>query len=187
MNETCAMAIRIDEVTSARHSLMPCTKYFPLLVPPDSAFTLMASSQASPGSLTSSLVDDIFFILRKCGLRAMASGNVQVITHFLPGSCCSKLTCHSSAQCCSALLGELNNLIANTLRDALAGRLSAGGGPSKLLSGAPSSTSEGQLSGSGQQASSSEYTTALNNRQGRHSVLGRRLTLALFFIHRTQP
>eukprot|EP00798_Chlamydomonas_sp_ICE-L_P008858 gene8858-3742_t len=30
-----------------------------------------------PGSLTSSMVDDVFFILRKCGLRALTSGSVQ--------------------------------------------------------------------------------------------------------------
>ena len=71
--------------------------------------------QASPGSITSSLVDDVFFILRKCGLRAIASGSVQ---------------------CCAALLGELNNLVANTLRDALTAKL-AGGGAAKLLAAAP--------------------------------------------------
>ncbi len=71
-------------------------------------------SQASPGSLTSSLVDDVFFILRKCGLRALASGSVQ---------------------CCTALLTELNNLLANTLRDALAGRMA--GGAARLLAAAP--------------------------------------------------
>lgn len=63
MNETCSLAIRIDET--------------------------------SPGSLTSSLVDDVFFILHKCGSRALSSG---------------------SAQCSVALLAELNNLVANTLR-----------------------------------------------------------------------
>lgn len=33
--------------------------------------------EAAPGALTSSSVDDVFFILRKCGLRALASGSVQ--------------------------------------------------------------------------------------------------------------
>jgi hypothetical protein len=34
--------------------------------------------QVSSGSLTSSMVDDVFYILRKCGLRVLASGSVQV-------------------------------------------------------------------------------------------------------------
>lgn len=34
--------------------------------------------EVGPGQLTSSLVDDVFFILRKCGMRALASSSAQV-------------------------------------------------------------------------------------------------------------
>lgn len=76
----------------------------------------------SPGSLTSSLVDDVFFILKKCGARALSTGSVQ---------------------CAAALLGEVNDLLANQLRGALAGRLA--GGPARLLAAIGSSKEEGAL------------------------------------------
>jgi hypothetical protein len=50
----------------------------------------------------------------QCGMRALASGSVQ---------------------CCAALLAELNNVLGNTLRDALASRLAPG--PARLLAVAP--------------------------------------------------
>lgn len=49
----------------------------------------------NPNAQTSSMVDDVFFIARKCGRRAMAT---------------------SSHQCVCALLGEINNLLANEFR-----------------------------------------------------------------------
>jgi hypothetical protein len=51
--------------------------------------------------LTTSMVDDVFFILQKCGQRALASGNLQ---------------------CVCAILGQLNNLLASNLRQALDSR-----------------------------------------------------------------
>lgn len=51
-----------------------------------------------PDALTSSMVDDAFYILKKCGSRALATGSVQ---------------------CVAALLGELNDLLANSYRGAL--------------------------------------------------------------------
>ncbi|EFJ43661.1 component of oligomeric golgi complex 4 [Volvox carteri f. nagariensis] len=50
------------------------------------------------GALTSSMVDDVFFILRKVGLRALAAGQFQAT---------------------AALLAELNNVLANLFRNAL--------------------------------------------------------------------
>jgi hypothetical protein len=51
-----------------------------------------------PDALTSSMVDDTFYILRKCGSRALATGSVQVV---------------------AALLGELNDALAGAYRGAL--------------------------------------------------------------------
>ncbi|GAX77377.1 hypothetical protein CEUSTIGMA_g4823.t1 [Chlamydomonas eustigma] len=109
MNETCSLAVRIDE--------------------------------SSPGSLTSSLVDDVFFILRKCGLRAMASGSVQ---------------------CCAALLAELNNVVSNLLKESLGGKVAAQGAAARLLAAAPSAA---DLAGRTDTVPSSamEYAVALNN------------------------
>ena len=49
-------------------------------------------------ALTTSMVDDVFFILQKCGRRALATGSVQ---------------------CVCAVLGQLNTLLAHNLRAAL--------------------------------------------------------------------
>eukprot|EP00878_Enallax_costatus_P037865 GHUV01042925.1.p2 GENE.GHUV01042925.1~~GHUV01042925.1.p2 ORF type:complete len:100 (-),score=12.21 GHUV01042925.1:117-416(-) len=66
------------------------------------------------GSLTSSMVDDVFFILKKCGSRALA-------TH--------------SIHCACAVLGQLNDLMANKFKAAVVAELA--GGPGKLLAAAP--------------------------------------------------
>lgn len=52
----------------------------------------------SEDALTTSMVDDVFFILQKCGRRALATANLQ---------------------CLCAVLGQLNNLLSNSLRSAL--------------------------------------------------------------------
>lgn len=52
----------------------------------------------SADALTTSMVDDVFFILQKCGRRALATGNLQ---------------------CLCAILGQINNLLSNSLRTAL--------------------------------------------------------------------
>jgi hypothetical protein len=52
----------------------------------------------SEDALTTSMVDDVFFILQKCGRRALATGSLQ---------------------CLCAILGQLNNLLSNSLRAAL--------------------------------------------------------------------
>lgn len=49
-------------------------------------------------TLTTSMVDDVFFILAKCGRRAMATG---------------------SPPCVCAILGQVNALLSTTLRPAL--------------------------------------------------------------------
>ncbi|KAG1668624.1 hypothetical protein FOA52_001493 [Chlamydomonas sp. UWO 241] len=99
--------------------------------------------EVSPGQLTSSLVDDVFFILRKCGMRALASG---------------------SPSAAAPLLAELDNLIGNVLRDALSARLAPG--PARLLVAAPE---PGAASGGGSDAlmdsgdRPAEHCVALNN------------------------
>jgi hypothetical protein len=66
------------------------------------------------GSLTSSVVDDAFFILKKCGSRALATRSIH---------------------CVCAILGQLNDLLANKLKGALLAKIASG--PSKLLAAAP--------------------------------------------------
>ncbi|KAI8468195.1 MAG: component of oligomeric golgi complex 4 [Monoraphidium minutum] len=94
-----------------------------------------------PDALTSSMVDDAFYILKKCGGRALATGSVQ---------------------CVAALLGGLNDALANAYRGALQARLS--GGPSRLVAAAP------QLPGSAPAmldaaaaAAAAEHAVAINN------------------------
>jgi hypothetical protein len=60
------------------------------------------------------MVDDVFFILKKCGSRALATQNIH---------------------CVCAVLGQLNDLAANKFKAAATVRLA--GGPSKLLAAAP--------------------------------------------------
>ncbi|KAF5839443.1 hypothetical protein DUNSADRAFT_727 [Dunaliella salina] len=53
---------------------------------------LSMTLQLIPGSLTSSMVDDVFFIFRKCALRALTTSSVQVrsfaYTAIRPPSAC---------------------------------------------------------------------------------------------------
>ena len=69
----------------------------------------------APGALTGSAVDDVFYLLKRCGGRALATGSVQ---------------------CAAALLGEANDLLAGPYRAALQARLAAGG-PARLAAAAP--------------------------------------------------
>ncbi|GFR44917.1 hypothetical protein Agub_g6002, partial [Astrephomene gubernaculifera] len=113
LDETAAMAVRIDEVL--------------------------------PGALTSSMVDDVFYILRKVGLRALAAGQFQAA---------------------AALLAELNNVLANSFRNALQSKLSAG--PSKALAALPAAlTGPIELpqgsSSSSPSAALTDWCVALNN------------------------
>lgn len=66
------------------------------------------------GTLTSSMVDDVFFILKKCGSRALATQSIH---------------------CACAVVGQLNDLMANKFKAAVMAKLS--GGPGKLLAAAP--------------------------------------------------
>ena len=58
----------------------------------------IAIDEWSPDALTTSMVDDVFFVLQKCGGRALAIGSLQ---------------------CLCAILGQLNNLLRDSLRAAL--------------------------------------------------------------------
>ncbi|GIL67932.1 hypothetical protein Vafri_21202, partial [Volvox africanus] len=91
------------------------------------------------GALTSSMVDDVFFILRKVGLRALAAGQFQAT---------------------AALLAELNNVLANQFRNALQAKLSVG--PAKALAALPA-----QLAGAGVDVQGSpslnDMMVAINN------------------------
>lgn len=66
------------------------------------------------GSLTTSMVDDVFFLLLKASRRALATG---------------------SAQCASAVISQINNVLCNQFRGALEARLQ--GGPARLLAAMP--------------------------------------------------
>ena len=71
----------------------------------------------SPGQLTSSLVDDVFYILLKCGRRSGLTGSVQ---------------------CTCAVLNHVANLLSGEVRDALTQRLR--GAPGRLLSALQAAT-----------------------------------------------
>ena len=58
----------------------------------------IAIDEWSQDALTTSMVDDVFFVLQKCGGRALAIGSLQ---------------------CLCAILGQLNNLLRDSLRSAL--------------------------------------------------------------------
>lgn len=58
----------------------------------------IAIDEWSADALTTSMVDDVFFILQKCGGRALAIGSLQPLC---------------------AILGQLNNLLRDSLRSAL--------------------------------------------------------------------
>ena len=58
----------------------------------------IAIDEWSPDALTTSMVDDVFFILQKCGGRALAVGSLQPLC---------------------AILGQLNTLLRDALRSAL--------------------------------------------------------------------
>ena len=68
----------------------------------------IAIDEWSPDALTTSMVDDVFFILQKCGGRALAIGSLQ---------------------CLCAILGQLNNLLRDSLRSALEYKWKAGSQP----------------------------------------------------------
>ncbi|KAF8060573.1 COG4 [Scenedesmus sp. PABB004] len=91
------------------------------------------------GALTSSVVDDAFFILKKCGGRALATRSVQ---------------------CAAAVLGQLNDLAANKLRAALAAKL--GAGPGRLLAAAPALDGSGAAGGA-PDAGAVGHAVAINN------------------------
>lgn len=99
-----------------------------------------------PGSLTSSVVDDVFFILKKSGSRALAT---------------------QSTQCACAVLGQVNDLLGNKFKSAVLSRLA--GGPSKLLASAPGlpgaadAVSTGASGGAGGASGSSDHAVAVNN------------------------
>ena len=60
--------------------------------------TAIAIDEWTPGAPITSMVDDVFFIVQKCGRRAISTGNVQ--------SGC-------------AVLGQVNSLLAGELRSSL--------------------------------------------------------------------
>ena len=55
----------------------------------------------TPEALASSMIDDVFFILQKCSQRGLVTGNLQ---------------------CSSAILGQINAVLATSLRAALESR-----------------------------------------------------------------
>lgn len=76
--------------------------------------TAIRISEAAEGSLTTSMVDDVFYILKKCGRRAIASGNLQ---------------------CVLATLNFTANILTNKYKEKLAHE--ARGRATKLMADAP--------------------------------------------------
>ncbi|KAK9819498.1 hypothetical protein WJX81_007056 [Elliptochloris bilobata] len=93
----------------------------------------------SGGALTTSMVDDVFFILQKCGRRALATGSVQ---------------------CVCAVLGQLNNLLAHNLRAALDAQWKPAA--TRLLQAVAAQCGEG-AGASGDASQAAEQAAALNN------------------------
>ncbi|KAF6250525.1 component of oligomeric golgi complex 4, partial [Scenedesmus sp. NREL 46B-D3] len=95
------------------------------------------------GSLTSSVVDDAFFILKKCGSRALATRSIH---------------------CVCAILGQLNDLLANKLKGALLAKTASG--PAKLLAAAPALPGAADAGGAASPAvaaAANEHAVAINN------------------------
>lgn len=70
--------------------------------------------ERNEGALTTSMVDDVFFLLLKSARRALASGSVQ---------------------CANAVISQVNNLLCNQYRGALEARLQRG--PGRLVASMP--------------------------------------------------
>ncbi|KAK9800904.1 hypothetical protein WJX73_009018 [Symbiochloris irregularis] len=92
--------------------------------------------------LTTSVVDDTFFILQKCGGRALATGNLQ---------------------CVCAVLGHLNSLLTSTLRASLEHKWK--GAALKLVQSLPGGAGAAQEAGTVTSASmeAAEAAATLNN------------------------
>ncbi|CAL5229024.1 g12271 [Coccomyxa viridis] len=98
----------------------------------------IAIDEWSPDALTTSMVDDVFFILQKCGGRALAIGSLQ---------------------CLCAILGQLNNLLRDSLRSALEYKWKAAA--ARLAQAVAAATGgEGANAPSGDAA---EYAAVFNN------------------------
>ncbi|KAK9907313.1 hypothetical protein WJX75_001280 [Coccomyxa subellipsoidea] len=91
----------------------------------------------SADALTTSMVDDVFFILQKCGRRALATGNLQ---------------------CLCAILGQINNLLSNSLRTAL--ELNWKAGAARLAQAVAAATGDNVVAPTG---NSAEYAAVFNN------------------------
>lgn len=75
------------------------------------------------------MVDDVFFILRKVGLRALSSGQFQAS---------------------AAILSELNNVLANAFRNALVAKMGSGAaGAGRLLGALPAVLGQTGVEGTG--------------------------------------
>jgi len=86
----------------------------------DCAATAIRIDEVPAGALTSSMVDDVFYVLRKSAGRALAGGGLQAA---------------------AALLAEMNNVLANSFRSALASRLASA--PARLAAAAPGGGADG--------------------------------------------
>mmetsp|Transcript_65552 Transcript_65552/g.207305 ORF Transcript_65552/g.207305 Transcript_65552/m.207305 type:complete len:758 (-) Transcript_65552:47-2320(-) len=96
----------------------------------------IAIDELIEGNPTSSMVDDVFFVLQRCGHRSVSTAN---------------------SQCVVAGLTQVNNLLSNTFKEALASNIKAGGGAARLLGCGPGMPSEGVLT-----QGAREHAAALN-------------------------
>ncbi len=91
--------------------------------------------EAVPDSLTSSMVDDAFFVLLKAGRRSMGTGKAPSVV---------------------AILNQINSLLASLYRSALASKLAGAAG--RLAAAAP--TEPGEAPGTGAAAAAVAFNNA---------------------------
>ena len=112
LESTVALAIRLDQVAAGPVSAAAAA------ATAAAAAALGAGGGAAPPPV-GSVVDDAFFVARKAGGRALSCG---------------------SAQAACAALGALNDVLANDLRAALAGKLATAGGGLGAVAPPPSAS-----------------------------------------------
>lgn len=106
--QTCTRPLEITTLSPLTHNTHTLTH---ALSSPAQAIRL---DEVAEGNLTSSMVDDVFFVLLKSGRRAMGTGKAPSVV---------------------AILNSLNALLAGQFRAALAAKLA--GAPGRLAAAAP--------------------------------------------------
>ncbi|XP_071496788.1 conserved oligomeric Golgi complex subunit 4-like [Diadema antillarum] len=134
----CALSRRMQEIIG---NYIVMEEYFMR----ETVMKAVNMDSIEPGTHTSSMVDDIFFILKKCTRRAMSSGSVD---------------------CACAMLNHTSTLLGSDYRDVLYGKLRAGFPSGSFdVAQAYSMLQQGRFptSSSDTNAAKLEFLTTLNN------------------------